>query len=553
MINDYCNRLYSGKSRGNLQISNGREKFFTLQGQTNNNFDTAWYAFYQARFDNRSRLPADLRSSLGKRNFFGNVAAILDRPNKISLPFDQDIEQNDLEQIVDRTWEDSVEETIRRRLEKKFPGAYRLSDDETPQEINLEESRLRNQIWSEISIALWENNPRWQLVVRDFRTLHKAYEKAIKNFPIEDEVKRKWLDKLHKIKLTLPGQTPETANHECISTSRNAHYYPYLNSITVCAGYFNGGDQIQTLAHELAHAFDYSSRLIDFHQNSTMAKDLKALREAVCSKNSFNCDQWDKFKQSFESNLSQLKSYVGEITDFHRCLQKTKTNDEIDEPTLDEKARKFTKERFSRLATNSSFFRLTSEKLPNLSGANTPNPNYLNPCAYNLWNHLPWSLDSENNSLVFFVAAYRCDQTTTENRLRQSVDTAKSFSEELLRVVIANEGIFSSRPELQSEAISSPPTERFADRLGSFAVAEYLKKYKTPAERRTHYLASSFWLCEKPSFKTTHYEEYQALSDLIVDRAVHPESELRQKDWLSPSVREQLSCDMDFDHVECEL
>lgn len=552
MVDTFCTHLYSKEAQGNLQISGPKLQFLAQQGHTKNNFDAAWFAFYKTRLENKERLPKDLRAALTKRNFFSNLNKILSRPNKKSFHLEQGIDARDLEEHVDRSWESAVDETILRRLEKKYQGSFKLTEDEITQEVDLERSRIKYHLWSEISIALWSQHPRWKTVEKDFEKIRGSFRTAIENFPLAPTVRKAWLDKLKKIKLTIPGQTPLTANMNCIGTSRNAHYYPYLNTITVCAGYFNGGEQIQTLAHELAHAFDYNSRLIDFQQATKLSTQLKSLREVVCKQKPEACSVWNSFREQYQNTIEDVESYAPEIAQFHACLQKNHPSKQLTPAIIAEKTQKMVRDRFSKLTENSSFFRLTSPQIPTPLGDHIDNPNLMNPCAYELWDNPTRPLDTEFNTLLFFTAAYRCEEDSP-SKLRKSIEISKEMTGALLKAVVQNEREFSPRYDLQSDSLSSPPIERFADRLASFAVAEYLKQYPKYIERRAHFLASSFWLCDKPNLRSNNYEQFQTLSDLIIDKAVHPENEERFKDWLSKPMREQLACRLDFQHQECHL
>jgi hypothetical protein len=551
LMDQYCTKLYSTEARGNLRVTDGAMEFLTLQGQTQNNFDTAGYSFYQVRLEKKAKLPYDLRKSLVKRKYFELLAKMLKRPNKKNLEFEQGIAQKELEKEVDRIWNNAIDEVIASRLEIKFPGSYQLSEEELPQEVDFERTRVRFRLWSEISVALWTDHPRWLKVQQVFDRLKDSFRVAIKSNVKSEEIQKAWLTKLAKMKLKLPGQNPMTANQECISTARNAYYYPYLNTLTVCAGYFNGGEQIQTLAHEMAHGFDYNSRLVDYMQSSILSQSIKTLRKDLCETPEFDCETWNNFRQNFSSQVASITSYQAEFIPFHQCLQKTKPTKEITPEIIEEKSTKLTKMRFSDFTKNSSLFRITSESLPTEAGGFIKNPNYLNPCGYYIWNTDLLPLDSEFTSLLFFTSAYRCDTKDKENPVRAAVEISREMTKELIKAAISSESEFSSRAEMQTDSYSSPPTERFADRLGSFVVAEYLRKYPTAVERRTRYLVSSSWLCDRPSLRSSNYHMYQALRDLIVDRTLYPESADRMKDWLSPNIREQLSCQTDFKHDEC--
>lgn len=554
MVNNFCTRLYSPDAKGNLSISDETQKFSTLQGFTRNDFDLPWFSFYRARLDRAELLPADLRRSLLRRGFFEKLETLVKRPSKKKMRLDESIDFQDLENNVDTMWDQAIDESIARRLEKKFPGSYRLKDGESTQDIETELERLRATLWSEISLALWKGHPNWKTVEQDFKNLQKSFIVAIDTFNIDAKLKEKWKQKIMTVRLALPGENPVTANRDCVSVTRNAFYYKYLNTVTVCAGYFTGGSQILTLAHELAHSIDFSSRLIDSQQSTQLAMAFTNLRNRVCStEKQLSCDEWSSFKTSFDESLEQMREISPEAQSVHSCLQKSSPSKLLSYDVIAEKAQDITKKRISELTRNSSFFRLTSKEITQPDGIKIKNLSYLNPCAYEAWPSGKIAIDSEFASLLIFSASYRCSETEGTTRLRNAIVETKSMTEKLLATAIASESIFSARDELQAEGYSSPPTERFADHIGSYAVAEYLKQFPSVQSRRAAYLASNFWLCERPSFRSENYDQYQALSDLMIDRGVHPENEERIKDWLSAPVQAALSCKRDFEENSCGI
>ena len=553
MVRNFCSQLYSPDARGNLRIGDSAQQYSTLQGQTQNDFDLAWFAFYKARLDNAAKLPPVLQQALARRDFFGKLRRLLRRPPVSKMRLDSKFEFEDLENEVDSIWDLAIDEAVSRRVERVFPGTFRLKQSEILPHVESQMSKARGKLWSEISLALWKGHPNWKLVETDFRELKEAFILAIDEFHVSDETKAAWKEKMASVRLALPGEDPTTANRECVSVARNAYYYRYLNTVTVCAGYFTGGAQILTLAHELAHAFDFMARLIDVHQASPLMQRLRNLRQNVCSsKAEFDCQVWEDFKTGYPPELESLLETKAEEPELHACLQKSVPSKALTHEVIREKSEEATKRRFSDFATSSAFFRLVNEQLKSPSGARIKNPSYLNPCASEIWNTGKFALDSEFVSLLLFTSAYRCSAGEGTERLRQAIIESKEISEKILDVVIEEEGALSARDDLQIEGYSSPSTERFADRIGSYAVAKYLAKFPTVERKRAAYLASSYWLCDRPSLKTENYEDFEALHDFILDRGVHPESNSRIVDWLSPPVVTALECQSDFEERSCQ-
>lgn len=553
LIDGFCKELYSPEARGNIDVSDGKTTFKIRQGRTENNFDSVWHSYYSAILKNYSNFPADLKKNIVKRNLPNRIKSLLSRPSKKQLTLDENISYTEFETEIDTQLSNAIDEIVLSRLEKLYPGTYRLNEDERPQEADLEYLRIQHRVWSQISMALWKNSPHWQQVQTTFKQLKIAFQKVIESKVNDPILKNKWLNKMNTLRLELPGQNPITATSQCISSSRNAHYYPYLNTLTVCAGYFNSGEQIQTLAHELSHALDNSSTLIDFQQKSNITKKLREVKNQVCRKKEFSCDAWVEFKNNYQKELVELDNYNPDMHSFHQCLQKRKPVRALTNEDFNEKSAEIVKERFSDMTENSSFFRIIDEKLTLPNGKLIDNPNYLNPCAYYLWDNDPFSLDAELFSLIFFTYELRCSKKESFEKIKDAISTSKVITTNILSSILKSEGEFSARNEFLAEALSSPSSERFADRLGSYVVAEYLNSLPTVTQKRSQYLVSSYWLCDKPSLRTKNYQLFHSLKDFIVDRTKHAENEERRLDWLSPQVMEQLACSADFEQNHCEL
>jgi hypothetical protein len=557
VVDDYCHQLHSQTARGNLRIKNkDLSEALTTAGSTINNFDSATFAYHKARLRQRTRLPKDLVPALNKRNFFGDLESLLGRPPRGKMTLQARVYYSDLENNVDSKWDQAIEEVVLSRLARKFPKIYNLDDSSIPREMEVEYTRVYYSLWTDISAALWANNSRWIRIKTIFDQLKESFANVINDLKVDDETKLIWLKKINSVQLKTPGFNPAVASRDCISVSRNAYYYPYLNTITVCAGYLNTGEQIQTLAHELAHAIDISSRLIDYLKESELQSSFRSLRTSLCKNKTFTCDEWNGFTGSFEKNLKKLEGYQSEVYSFHRCLKKNPNTIPFRSDDAERIATKINDETFSSLIQSSAFFRITKQQAPLGSGEQVKNPSYLNPCDYYTWDLDDFSTDGELTSLLMFTASYRCTEGDEIFRIRSAIDAAKRYSHDITTAVLNLEGEFSSREEMQSEHLSSSSTERFADRMGSYIVADFLKRHQSPEEpedMRSLFLASSYWLCDRPSLQSKHIEEYQSLSDIIIDKSVHEDNSNRIKDWLSPPVREILSCEKDFEHAECSV
>lgn len=557
IVDNYCHQLHSNEARGNLRIKNkDLSEALTTAGSTINNFDSAVFAYHKARIKQKNKLPKDLLAALEKRAFYEDLTVLLSRPSRKNMNSGSRIYYGDLENNVDSKWDQAVEEVVLRRLAKKFPQIYTTDDANIPREIEVEYTRVYYSLWTEISKALWSNDVRWIKIKALFDQLKISFSNVIKDMNVSDDVKESWIKKVNSVLLRTPGFNPAVASRDCISASRNAYYYPYLNTITICAGYLNTGEQIQTLAHELAHSIDQSSRLIDHLKSSSMLSSFVELRQSLCKKKDFKCEQWTQFGEKFKDNLAQLADHRKDVYSFHRCLKINEATLPFDGQAQERLASKITSENFSTLIKSSAFFRIIKKSIPVGYNSVRPNPSFMNPCDYYTWDLDVFAPDGELASLLMFTAAFQCVEGDDIFRMRAAIDQSKQYAQEITSVLLGLEGEFSSRDEMQEERYSSSPNERFADRIGSAIVADYLKTFhskENAEDLRSLFLASSYWLCDKPTLRTTHLEEYQSLSDIIIDKSVHEDNSNRIKDWLSPALREILACEKDFEHAECSI
>jgi hypothetical protein len=333
----------------------------------------------------------------------------------------------------------------------------------------------------------------------------------------------------------------------------NAYYYSHLNLITVCAGDFNSEDIILTLAHEMSHALDVDRATYLFYRQSELGQKLAKLRGEVCSaKPAYSCEDWGQFKENLGSGKLALSSFEPDLPEFQRCLKKSQTSKSLDRDSLARISAKMSKDRISSMASSDLFLRLIKDKIPLKNGKLQKNPNYMNPCGYYLWSKDQESLEDDLYTLLFFTYEYQCSKlATSEEKLKSSIETAQSLTASILSQALATEGEFSNSPELVLEGFASPPFERFADVIGTYAVAEYLRKVRSTWDRRSVYLASSSWLCQEPSLESVYPKESKI--EKLFSVSSHSEGEERKKEVLSAPIRSALRCEKDFDFKECTL
>ena len=213
--------------------------------------------------------------------------------------------------------------------------------------------------------------------------------------------------------------------------------------------------------------------------------------------------------------------------------------------------RKMAKDRVSSMASSDLFLRLIKDKIPLKNGKLQKNPNYMNPCGYYLWSKDNESIEDDLYTLLFFTYEYKCSAESSEEKLKNSIETARSLTATLLTQSLLAQGEFSGSPDLVVEGFSSPPFERFADVVGTYAVSEYLRKMKNMWDRRSVYLASSSWLCQEPSLESVYPKESKI--EKLFSMSVHAEGEDRKKEVLSGPIRSVLRCEKDFEFNDCSL
>lgn len=421
-----------------------------------------------------------------------------------------------------------------------------------PIEYEVEEKRIRRNLISEFSKVLWHEDANWRKATEGFNDLKTSFLSLFEKLDIPEDVRAEWKGKIQSLELVLPGSLPEISDEECTTTTINAYYYKYLNILTVCAGDFNSEDIVLTLAHEMSHALGLDRALYVYLQKSALGTSLIQLRNKTCSPGEeFSCSEWAKLKDEIQQNIPELQNYKVALDQFNKCLKRNPNTKSLSEEDLNRISATISKNRMASFASSNLFLRLIKKKLPMKNGKMQSNPNYMNPCSYYLWSKNEEPINDEIYSLIFFAAEYKCSTGSEEVRLKNSIDVSQAFTAAITKAVLKAEGEFSDRNDLVSEGFSSPPFERFADVVGTYAVAEYLKKFGTLWERRTKYLASSSWLCEEPSLESKYPEESKVVQQFSMDS--HSQGEDRKKEILSQPIRDALSCEKDFTFNECRL
>jgi len=551
LLDSYCNYLYSPEVVGNLEIKSAQSSTKVLQGETSNGFSQVFYQYSRAKLKNERYLPRDFARILGQYEYFPKLQTFLARKGRETMTPQQRFAVERMDYEIGSIWSASINETVLSRMIRKYPGYHQITDRLVPIELSLESRRIRRNLISEISRAIWRDNKNWKGVERGFKRLQASYLRVISNLDIPEDVREDWKQRISEVKLVLPGSFPAISNDECSTTTINAYYYTYLNVLTVCAGDFNSEDIIQTLAHEMGHALGIDRSQYLYQVQSDFGKELNSFRSQVCEPERFSCQDWSEYKSKFTSLLSSLDGFEPDLPEFQSCLKRRTTSKTLRPADVERFARNLVTDRISGLASSDRFLRITKAKIPQRNGKLQTNPNYLKPCSYYMWSHGEEPIDDEITTLMYFTAEYRCSDKPPLERMRGAIEVAKAMSEEVLKKTIAIEGEYSARSILETEGYSSPNFERFADVIGSYALADYLSDLPNKWDRQNRFLASSSWQCIEPSL-ASHFPEESAIEKEYIFEA-HVEGDQRKKEIFTTPIREAISCEKDFEFNECAL
>lgn len=551
LLDSYCSQLHSPEAQGNISVKRSKGPIEIRQGHTENGFTQAYFRYSEAKMRNRYQFPADFRKVLDRSNYFGKLKLFLSRLPRTKMTLSDRLASENSDYELGYIWTAAVNETVILRMTKKFPGYHNLPEKSVPVEYNLEARRVRRQLISDISIALWKGDKNWIRVQEGFERLRLSFLRMIPMLDIDEDIQKDWIQRIKDVQLVLPGSLPAIADEECSTTRANAYYYTYLNLITVCAGDFNSEDTLLTLAHEMAHALGIDRTRYLFAINSEFGHKLASLRQNICQPEAFSCEKWAEYKNNFSESLGSLDGYEPELPEFQRCLKKRPTTRTLGTNELERFARSYVNDRISDLASSNRFVRITKEKIPMKDRKSQKNPNYLNPCSYYMWSQGEEPIDNELTTLLYFTAEYRCSSGKEATRIKEAIELSKEMSTKILEKTIKIEGEFSARGVLEREGFSSPPFERFADVVGSYAMAELLNELPEAWDRRNLFLASNSWQCSAPSISSDFPEETSVENEYIF--ATHSLGEQRRKEIFSEPLRNALSCEKDFEFNECKL
>ncbi len=221
-LDAYCNYLYSPGALGNLMIKRQHQSIQILQGNTRNGFSQVFYRYSIAKIRHRRELPKDFYRILIRHNYFQKLETLLSRRPRPEMSMQQRLADVQLNYELGSIWAAAIREAIIDRMNKKFPGYYRIPEKSMPIELDVERRRMRRILISQISQAIWKDDANWQKVVNLFKRLQKSYVHVIADLDIPDSIRNDWTERILSVKLVLPGSMPEISDEECSTTRINS-------------------------------------------------------------------------------------------------------------------------------------------------------------------------------------------------------------------------------------------------------------------------------------------------------------------------------------------
>ena len=554
MVNQFCTSLYEPGKDGNLVIQTKKGKAISiLQGKTENDLNQVFFELSKSKIKHQKELPSDFLSILRAHSYFKKLDDLLRRKPRATMNLTDRVESLEQEAELDSLWNISIQDTLLIRTTDKFPNFPEMKDELIPPEIVHFQRQEKKVILSEISRAIWKNHRNWARVNSTFEDLRKAYLKVIDRLHVLPRIKSDWADRIKSLRLVPPGSLPAIADQECASTTMNAYYYPQLNVLTICAGDFNSEESLSTLAHEMSHALDLNRSLFIYFKESEFSQILHEVNRGFCGTNAihYSCDKWEQFKKGLDPHMVELSHFTADVPEFNRCLKREHTKP-LDQEAVNRFADHSVQSSIQDLVEEEAFLRVTRKELPLGNQKKAKNPSYFNPCFYL---HTDWdseSLDSELSILTAFLEEYQCSKESNPLRkLKTSLTTTQNMFTDVMRAMISSEGEFSGRRILVDESFSSSPVERFADLMGSYVVAEYMRGLQSLWDKRVVFLAGNSWQCNGPSLAQSYPAESLMLWQYLRDS--HTDGEDRKKEILSTPIRAELGCKLDFSWNECHL
>ncbi|MCM2278420.1 MAG: hypothetical protein NDJ89_10130 [Oligoflexia bacterium] len=313
-IEEFCEKLHSPRHRGNIELPWGGRTEKVLLGRNPQGFSQVFAELERAKLASRNRLPKEFARKLEKRDYFGKMARYLRAkpPRSASL---REVQANSrLGGELSSIWNDSVNEVLQEKMVQRHPGYLKL--ESFSPEISREYDGLERELHAEIYRSIWSGSARWKQVEKDFATVRSEYLRFLEESKeLDPALKSDWIARIKSVTLELPGSDPDNLDHGCATTTRNAYYNWLKDRITICAGDFNSGNELFTIAHEFSHALGIHRSLYLQEKNTELATRLRSLASAVCDQATVGAcpKEWAGVKERFPELAAKLIPRGGDL------------------------------------------------------------------------------------------------------------------------------------------------------------------------------------------------------------------------------------------------
>ena len=544
MVEDFCGRLYSPTHLGNL----GNVHL----GRTKNDIDEAEYAYDEAKIKFQDRLPKDFLSELKKHGYFTLLKRWLHRKPPEHMSAQDAVADSDLYDQITAVWNQAQDHVVFVRTIQQFPEYAQQRVGNVPPALGNSQAKIASDLTEQISRAIWEEHPNWKKAVNLVSKIKKAFAETIQGMSdMEDATKKRWIEKIYKIKLLLPNQDRLHGNvlESCESTMVNAFYYNTLNEAVICAGLFNGEDPLHVIAHEFSHALDVGSSIYDSQAHSELGKAVLDLKRKSCNKPPLNCKDWEHWKEAYRSKIETIGNEKAPMMKTLSCLQ-DKSFRKIDSSLIHEQATNNANAEVDGVATAHQFQLLTDKEVLLGNGKRAPNPSYLNPCGLNAPNE---NMGLYSDTLYdFFVHEFRCQPSRSDGeKMTNAITVAKNMETVLIDALIPAGGRYATNPWMEEQGFAQNTQEKFADLMGMKVAAKVLRERPSLDTRRNDFLAGIAFLCDKPDQLAKQNFE-KAIAEKKFSSESHSLRPERIKQLLIKPIRDELGCEKDFSSEECD-
>lgn len=552
ITDNVCRTLWNGSHNGNLEVFDGR----IAQGKSKiSKLRLYELANYQALADSLPRLPADIQKAAAP--ILTELASALKREED-SRKWRREI--SDLKTNFTRAVNDVVEER-QKALHPKIMA--KPSSERTLDEGFILDS-LAGQAEDEILNAQYADHPNWKRVEKVFAEAKSDILANIEAMNIPKATKEKLSAKLGAATLTLPytNDGGRDANDDCASTTVNASYSPSRNELTVCAGLFNAFQSESalyfTVAHELGHAIDTGAQAeIDYESGSTIHQTFQRL----VNPNDMSCQEWAVAKRDLFKTPDTFASKAAghPLEKLASCLKDRSKLKPLETAAVRSAVDRSVSEDLSWYAERNQFLKLSQPTIT-AEGKAKPNPYYLRPDLIPAYLYPPYGDGKRKRSTTpreIFYQELRCQPGTKDGNPATFAEIAdksertrifKAALDETYRlekVRLEDKLTYCGQacPELLGDRMATNSDENSADWFAMQATLHFLKRAKSPTQKREAAALSTALFCTEPGAAADAPE--LALIEKYFSQESHPDDRLRRISLFSPEIASSLGCETD--------